>query len=324
VKSQQADNSFAPADGVFAVYENTFSKDVTFEDANKMDNISENLSIIRSGKKLSIEKRPLIDAADTIFLSLERTTAHNYQFDINPSDFNAPLLSAYLLDTYTGASTPVSLTAPTTVNFIVNSAAGSYAADRFMIVFRGAATLPVNYTSVKAYQQNAGIQVDWNIATESNLKAYEVERSTDGRGFTKAGSVTARYNNNAAATYNWFDAAPLAGNNFYRIKAVENGGAVKYSSVVKVFVGRGKSLIVVTPNPVVNGVMNLQFQNQEKGTYNVRLFNNNGQQVYALKVQHAGGSSAQTLDLPATISKGVYQLQISNGEQNFVQKIICN
>jgi hypothetical protein len=323
LQAQDASLVMNSVDGVLARFNNTYSTQVGNEDAGKLMNVGENLSIMRNGSLLVIEGRPLVDINDTLFLQLANMkVGTNYQFVISASNFNAPSLEAYLVDRLTGTSSALDLSSSTTVAFTVTSATAS-TGDRFMVVFRQSGVLPVNYASVKAYQQNNGIQVDWKVATESNIRNYEVEKSVDGRSFTKAGTVAAKANNNTAASYTWFDATPVSGVNYYRIKAVDNSGAGKISQVVSVKIGGGKSEISMYPNPVTSNSISLQFSNKERGTYVVQLFNNLGQQVYSKSIVHQGGSSSQTLSFGSAVSKGVYQLQVSSGsETSLSQQII--
>ena len=53
--------------------------------------------------------------------------------------------------------------------------------------------LPVTLTNVKAYQKNAGVQVEWTAQQESNIDRYEVERSQNGQQFIMLGSVQAKW-----------------------------------------------------------------------------------------------------------------------------------
>ncbi|MCY7421432.1 MAG: SBBP repeat-containing protein [Chitinophagaceae bacterium] len=205
---------------------------------------------------------------------------------------------------------------------VTNNFISAGASDIFVVKLSQSGALPINFTSIKAFQKNTGIQVEWNMATESNIRIYEIEKSLDGRNFRKAGAATPTSNNNAAAKYSWLDSYPFDGNNFYRLKAIETSGSFKYSSIVLINTRRGKSRIVINPNPVIDRTLNLQLQNQPEGIYNIRVFDNIGQLLYSGKVQHPGGSSVQTLQLKSSIPTGTYQVQISNGVINITQRVI--
>jgi hypothetical protein len=246
----------------------------------------------------------------------------NYAFEIVPENFNSPMLSAYIEDAFLHTITPVSFTAATVVQFSVSPDTASANADRFRIVFYTNGPLPVNFTSIKAYEKNTGIQVDWIVATETNIDHYEVEKSLDGRVFNKLAEVPAKANNNTLVSYNSFDANPYLGNNFYRIKAVEKSGGIKYSGVVNVKTGSYKSSIVVYPNPVKNGMLYMKLNNQPNGKYVVQLLNTLGQQIFTQTIDHIGGTAILSLNVSSVISKGVYQLKIIHGKTRQIQQLV--
>jgi sulfur transfer complex TusBCD TusB component (DsrH family) len=320
---QNTDGTWLLADGVLAVYNNNYSSNIASEDARKMMNIEENLGIVRNGRTLSIEGRPLIDNNDTVFLSLVNVKSNStYQFELSPNSFDAPGLTATLEDAYLKTRTPVSLSNVTTVNFNITEDTASAGANRFRVVFKESSTLPINFTTVKAYQKENNIAVEWNIATETNIVKYEVEKSPNGQLFTKAADINAR-GNNGAASYTWLDVNSVTGNNYYRIKAIENSGNVKYSEIVNVKIGKARG-IVVYPNPVTNKTITIQLNDQQKGTYTIRLFNTSGQTVYSNRIVYMGGAATQTLKLNSNIAKGNYTIEVTGAEATVSQRLVID
>jgi hypothetical protein len=180
--------------------------------------------------------------------------------------------------------------------------------------------LPTTILNVTAAQKNAGIEVSWTTANETNMSNYEVEESTDGNTFSKATSIAA--NNATTNTYNWFDGNIINGDNYYRIKAVEKNGTAKYSNVVKVKIGGKGAGFTVYPNPIKGGVVSLQMSNIERGIYTVRIINNIGQEVANKTINHAGGGATQTIDLGKSIATGTYNMQITNGTTIITKTVI--
>ncbi|MFT3681079.1 MAG: YDG domain-containing protein [Ferruginibacter sp.] len=83
--------------------------------------------------------------------------------------------------------------------------------------------------------------------------------------------------------------------------------------------------ISVYPNPVETGTMNVQFVKQAKGKYNLKLVDLSGRVVYSSVREHAGGSAAQSVQLPSAIGRGSYQLVITNPDKTKqVQQIFIN
>jgi hypothetical protein len=185
-----------------------------------------------------------------------------------------------------------------------------------MIVYRTNSTLPVNFTNIKAAQKLTAIQVEWNVATETNTRSYEVEKSTNSQQFVKAATIAATGN----TTYNWLDVTPSNGMNYYRVKGISNNGEVKYSAVVRVNMSNGKGAINIYPNPITGNSINLQMTNQERGSYTLRLTNTAGQVVFSGVINHNGGSATQTVQLKTVLPQGVYQLEVTG--ENGIKEII--
>jgi hypothetical protein len=81
--------------------------------------------------------------------------------------------------------------------------------------------------------------------------------------------------------------------------------------------------MAVTPNPVSGETMNVQFTNMEGGEYKVELFNSIGQIVYKGSISHTGGSSVYKISTGVSMkAKGIYQLKLGNGHDQFSTQIV--
>jgi hypothetical protein len=205
-------------------------------------------------------------------------------------------------------------------DFSVTADANSSASNRFMIVFKGtAAPLPVTFTSIKAYQQAANVNVEWKVSGELNISKYEILKSTDGLNFSLAGTQQALGNNSSDMIYNWVDVNPVAGDNFYRVRSIGIDGSMKYTTIVKVTIGKQVKTITVYPNPVTDKIVSIQFTAMDKGVYSLRLINSLGQVVLTQSVAHAGGSATQTVQV-GNVAKGSYHLEIVQPDRSKVVK----
>jgi hypothetical protein len=182
------------------------------------------------------------------------------------------------------------------------------------------AVLPVKFGSIKAYEKQNGIQLDWKVYTEYNVKGYQIERSADGRTYITVGSLPALYNNTSDGDYGFFDANPLSGTSYYRIKNTDLDGKSAYSIVIRV--NRNKTIhgLSLYPNPVVNGIVLLQGSDLIRGNYKINIFGANGQVIYKQQIIHNGGTISHTIELPSTISKGVYMLSVKDENGNIIFK----
>lgn len=304
-----SDGTSALVDGTIQQFSGSFSNDINEMDGKKVFGSLENLSIKSGGKDLVIERKQMINSEDTIFYGTTGLKAQSYQLTLTAENIPASGLQGFVEDTYLKTSSLLNLQGSTDIHFTVTSAAASYAANRFRIVFKQASVMPVTFTSVKAYQKNEVIAVEWKVENESNILRYDIEKSVDGNSFSNVGTLAAV--NGTANNYSWTDNSPVANYNFYRIKSVDLNGKVNYTQIVKVFMGKASGDITVYPNPIVNGNVNLQLTNQPAGIYNVRLLNPLGQVVLSKQITHTEGSSTETIKWNYNFARGVYQLEIN-------------
>ncbi len=308
-------NKLTLADGILASFDLANNNSIDRYDAAKVDNFNENMGIIRNGKQLTLEARKTIINTDTIFFQMKNLQVRNYALQFKAMQLE-PGLVAVLQDAYTGKEVNVSTIDNdiTTYNFTVSSAIGSAAADRFRIIFKAGQVLPLTLTNAKAYSLNSGVQIDWNTVNERGVKSYEVEKGTDGRNFSKAKEVTAQ--NGVSNSYGWYDAAPVKGNNYYRIKGISASGEVSFSQVLLVNLSGGKASFTLYPNPVKGNRITLQLSNMAKGKYAMTVYNAGGQRVLSKDITHLGGSATEEIDLGSAMASGVYRVSLTCGNGN--------
>lgn len=292
-------------DGGLAYFSNEYNNAVDVQDVRKNLNFNENFGMKRANTDLVIERKQPIDQNDTIFFHMTSLRSISYRLDVEATNMDPLITTAILKDKYTNTNTTLDLATVNAYTFTVDANAASRAADRFSIVFRQSGVVPVSFVSVKAAQAGNNIAVEWKVANEVNTVRYEVEKSTDGRSFSKKGTVLAT----GADTYNWLDENTVNGFNYYRIRSVDNNGQVKYTQVVKVQLG-GKAGISISPNPVQGNFVNILINQPLAGKYGIRLTNIAGQAVYNREVTHNGGSVSQSFVLPSALSSGIYQLEV--------------
>jgi Secretion system C-terminal sorting domain len=171
------------------------------------------------------------------------------------------------------------------------------------------ALTPVTFGNIAASQSNNLVKLNWNIQSEINTNSYIVERSTNGENFTQVGTLVA----NRSAKYTWIDNNPANGINYYRIVALDNNGTKQYSTVVRITVGKIKADLLVYPNPVKGGQINVELYGINKGTYNANIYNMAGALVYTTTIVNEGTSLTKTIALPLAVKSGNYTFEITNG-----------
>jgi hypothetical protein len=208
--------------------------------------------------------------------------------------------------------------------FQVDTAAGSYAPNRFHVLFLRLAANPVLFVRIDAQRSNdQRIEVNWGVEQESNLQSYTIERSHNGQHFEDLGNQLPDNNQGQSATYRFIDHQPLAGWNFYRIRALGLDGRIFYSTVVRVSPAFTQSNITIYPTPVTQGLMHVRLEGQKPGKYRMLLFAGNGQMVYQHRFEVLDASQVTSISLPHSLSSGSYQVKlISPANQVHLQNII--
>lgn len=319
--SVNTDGSIPVVDGVFTAFSEKFSNDIDKYDPVKNKNIgSENLSIERNNIKLAIERRNIIEAADTIQLTLNNVRFRNYQLRLIPENFDDSV-TAFIEDAYTNTKTPLSLSANTIIDFTISNDPASYVSNRFKIVFERLkpTVLPVTFSGIKAAVQKINnknaIQVEWTVESQLNINKYEAERSVNGIDFIKLCEIAASNEINSAA-YNFTDRNPAASVNYYRIKAIENNNKTQYSSIVKALTGKFDKGIQLYQNPISNNTLKLNITAQAKGKFSITLVDEKGKQVVVSFFNHNGEDGIKSVKLTGYVAKGIYNAIIKNADGN--------
>jgi len=94
------------------------------------------------------------------------------------------------------------------------------------------------------------------------------------------------------------DSASFAGNRFYII--------FKNTTPAPVVVT--KPGFTIFPNPIQNGLVNLQMNGMEAGLYQFTLVNNMGQTLQSGRITYAGGNTVEQIELKNGLSKGMYEM----------------
>jgi len=305
------DGSLYLIDGVLCTFSPVYNSAVDMNDAMKITTLSENIAIANGGKKMAIERREPLKSNDTIFLQLSSLRVKNYQFELDAKDIARGNLAGFVEDSYLSTSTSLNMNGITRYNFSVENIPGSFAANRFHIVFKKA----IRFGGIKANVVHRDVAVEWRVENEMSVNRYEVERSADGETFTSVGSITAREINSGGAAYNWVDLHPGPGIYYYRIKGITLYDAAGYSEIVKVKITRTKSDLYVYPNPVTGGVIGLQMGSLPAGNYSTRLVNVSGQVLQVKNIVHDQGRATESITYPASLIAGTYQLEVTGPDK---------
>jgi len=181
--------------------------------------------------------------------------------------------------------------------------------------------LPVSQLNFTANLQQQKVLLNWKTSNETNLRNYEAERSVDGVNYSVVALVNAR--NTSQSGYQVSDNVENQNVSkiFYRIKTYDTQGRFTYSNTIIIQLKNTGEQVNVYPNPFVNKV-NLQVSAVVKTVGGFSLYDGTGKLVKRGNYELQAGSNFITIDNLESLSKGVYYLELVNGNKKTQTKII--
>jgi Secretion system C-terminal sorting domain len=165
--------------------------------------------------------------------------------------------------------------------------------------------------------------ISWQTNTENNNDFFTIQKSADGINFTNLSDVKSKAANGNSSTlinYNFNDAQPFVGANYYRLTQTDFNGSSKISSEVKVVYWNTAAHVSVYPNPVVNN-LNINYTAAANGVVEMRLYDALGKVAASKTVSATKGMNIYTMDMEK-FALGNYQLRVENGNGSHIFKIV--
>ena len=170
------------------------------------------------------------------------------------------------------------------------------------------AVLPVELLTFEGKNTEGGNRLTWQTASEVNNKGFDIERSRDGQDFQSIGTVKGI---GKAANYNFVDANPYNGINYYRLKQMDFDGKETLSKVVTTSTtAKGTSKIKIFPT---NTEGSISIDNGGLTIDNIAVYNHVGQLVLT-------NNGVNRLDLSA-LPSGLYLVQVKAGGETVTEKV---
>ncbi|GEM_PF-3050084 len=160
--------------------------------------------------------------------------------------------------------------------------------------------LPLKFINFTAEKRNQYINLNWVTADEVNVNRFIVERSSNGTDWFEVENTTAK-NIEGTHRYAVIDKAPLAGNNYYRIRQVDFDGKFSFSTIVHV-----QFKATDFTHNLSNNILYLTNGNTQTLLYKILT-------IDGRLIKTGNIHASQTINIPvANWQKGVYVLQVSN------------
>lgn len=173
--------------------------------------------------------------------------------------------------------------------------------------------LTVKFATFTAENKGLSNVLSWQTYSEINNKYFEIQRSSDNRKFLKMGSVKGQGNSSTLQAYEFIDANPLSGTNYYRIKQVDFEGSNAYSPILKVVLFQPQRNVILFPNPVQECIR-IEGLNEEE--FSVHIFDHWGRLV---KFLPQGWHS----EIPVNeLVSGIYWIHIKSDLNTYYFKVM--
>ncbi|MBJ6117708.1 T9SS type A sorting domain-containing protein [Pontibacter sp. BT310] len=173
------------------------------------------------------------------------------------------------------------------------------------------APLPVELVSFKAKREQNTTILTWATASEKNNDRFDVERSQDGKHFSKIGEITGNGNSNRTLNYTYTDNRPATGVSYYRLRQVDYDGTIEFSKTITVNFAApkaGAAIAQVFPT-VATDQVTIAFTTAA-GTTDVAIVDASGRTI-AMFAQVADFEKVVPVQ---NLQAGIYFVTVTNGQ----------
>lgn len=182
--------------------------------------------------------------------------------------------------------------------------------------------LPLELADLRAEWVGRDAQISWMTLGESQIAAFEIQRSNDANVFEYAGTVNSLAPggiSHAPLKYSFTDPGRKDGNHhqhYYRLKIMESNGQVSFSPWVKLNDGAGIT-VRAYPNPAADWFQ-IETDKGIKGMGTITIFDQSGKLIG--RYETGQGSLISQLDIRA-FSEGIYHVQLNQAGQTWMFKL---
>lgn len=180
---------------------------------------------------------------------------------------------------------------------------------------------------------DASVNLTWTTLSESNSDWFVIERSVSpkgstckigkcgfGREFIEIGRVKGAGNSDVSLDYQFTDAKPTQGLNYYRLRMVDTNGESSYSTIVEAMIeGQGMQLLAF-PNPN-NSVLHIHALGMPGAAATLTLYSIDGKRVWERNLELGTGPARYDIQV-CDFASGVYLLKLQQGKDQEVRKLI--
>ncbi|QQS38185.1 MAG: T9SS type A sorting domain-containing protein [Ignavibacteriales bacterium] len=193
------------------------------------------------------------------------------------------------------------------------------------------AIVPVELVSFNANIIEAGVNLNWTTATETNNRGFDVERkrvvslqsSVSNTEWERIGFVEGRGTSTEAQTYSFVDEEVSSGKYQFRLKQIDFDGSYEYSNVVEVDVNLITEFLLEQnyPNPF-NPTTKISWQLPVGSYQTIKVYDVLGNEVATVADEYREAGKYEIEFEAGNLSSGVYYYQLLSGDLLLTKKML--
>ena len=166
--------------------------------------------------------------------------------------------------------------------------------------------------SFTGFNQGVINKLNWVTASEENTLKFEIQKSIVTGVWTTIGETPAAGNSSQQINYDFSDNNPVIGNNYYRLKIIDNDGTFSYSNIINIPINEAviNGIVNVYPNPT-NGNLNVEIQSTSSYDTKILVYDVIGKKVFDKENSLVKGLNILQFNF-SQLAKGAYILQFAD------------
>jgi hypothetical protein len=198
---------------------------------------------------ITITQSAVSGLVTTITIAKSGTATSGTDYTLASTSLSIPAGSTTATTTLTAINDAVTEGDETVILDITAVTNGTESGTQQQTIIITEGVIPVKFNSFTATGSDCKTQLAFSTEFEQHNNRFEAAWSTDGINWTTFATIASKGNSNTAQTYSAIHNSPASGNNYYRIKQIDNDGRATCTSTVVVKMDCNKVTVTVTPNP---------------------------------------------------------------------------
>jgi hypothetical protein len=188
--------------------------------------------------------------------------------------------------------------------------------------------LPVELAYLESTPEDQSIRLNWETLSELNNTGFEVQRSTDGRHFSKIAWVEGQGTTSKNHQYSFKDEAVKVNTTYYyRLRQLDEDGTETFSPVRNTMIKDEGAFVVsyLFPNPTSRsyGFAMFNLSVPSRGKVNMEVYNIQGQLIKSLSKDYVVGKN--TISVPVNdLTEHQYFVKFQMGDEVVYRKLLMN